>query len=253
MFNDVILSEEQKALVEATNLTNEQYDNFLEHMERIPSVRSPINGKTARLVFEFMEDTGCRVTETIHIKKEDVDFRTRILTVTRPKSEKRCKCSRWKNRDEHSQVKVLEYADTQCDKCHGKGKWKKPQRTTITPRLYWKLREYCDTLKDGERLFPISRISLWTWGKDAGERAGINIFQQKEERLIEGIFLHLFRALCSLRTTRDAKNDLYQTQIVDCKMRHAYDRVGERYNRVDINYLINWENKVYGDITLDLQ
>lgn len=244
----MIMEYEDQALVEATNLTPDQYGNFLNQVERMPSHRSPINGKAARLCFEFMEDTGGRVTETINVKKEDVDFRTRILTVTRPKSEKWCPCSKWKNRDEYSNFKILEYADPKCDKCHGKGKYKKPQRTTITPRLYWKLREYCDTLKEGERLFPISRISLYTWGKEAGNRAGINIFQQKEEKLIEGIFLHLFRALCSLRTTRDAKEDLYQLQLVDCKMRHAYKKVGDRYNRVDINYLINWETKTYSDI-----
>ena len=246
----MILSDENQALIEATNLTAEQYTEFLNQVEKMPSSRSPINGKIARLAFEFMEDTGCRVTETIWVKKEDVDFRTRILTVTRPKTEKKCKCSRWKNKNEYSQVRVLEYADPLCSNCHGKGKWKKPQRTTITPRFYWKLKEYVDTLKEGERLFPISRVSLWTWGWMAGERAGIFIFQQKEERYIEGVFLHMFRALCSLRTTRDAKNDLYQTQLVDCKMRHAFERVGDRYNRVDINYLINWEKKTYEDIII---
>lgn len=245
-----MLSIEDQAMVEATNLTEEQYQNFLSQMEKEPTHRSPINGKIARLAFEFMEDTGCRVTETINVRKEDIDFRTRILTVTRPKSEKRCKCSRWKNRDEHSTRKVLEYADPNCDKCQGKGKWKKPQRTTITPRLYWKLKDYVDFLKPGERLFPVSRVSLWSWGKDAGNRVNINIFQQKDERLIEGVFLHLFRALCSLRTTRDSKDDEFHDQLIDCKMRHAYEKVGDRYNRVDINYLINWESKVYGDIKI---
>ena len=95
-----------------------------------------------------------------------------------------------------------------------------------------------------ELLFPTTRQSFWNWGKAAGRMAEINIFQQKDERLIEGIFLHLFRALCSKRITRDSKEDPYNDQLVQCKLRHGIT-VTDRYTKVDINYLINWERKFY--------
>lgn len=231
---------------EANTLTQEEYQNFLTEIEKLPTRRSPISGKTVRLCIEFMEDTGLRVTETIHVKKEDCDFKTRILTVTHPKVETRCKCSRWKNKNEYSNAKVLEYADPKCTKCHGKGKWKKPQRTTFTPRIYNKLLEYCNTLEDSQLLFGVSRQSLYNWTVEAGERAKIYIFQQKNERKIDGMFVHLFRELCSKRVKMDSKDEPYRDEIVQAKRRDSFDIMADRYTKIDINYLLNWEEKTYG-------
>lgn len=245
-FGSIIMVDfEQQAMVEANELTDEQFQSFLGIMEYTPALRSPITGSSARLLFEFMEDSGLRVTEALHVRKQDLDFRTRILTVIHPKSESKCPCSQWKYASVYNRTRVLEYADPSCDKCHGKGKYKKPQKTTITPRLVAKLLQYTEKMKDDELLWPVSRQSVWRWGKKAGEKAGINIFQQKDNVLIEGIFPHLFRALCSKRTTALAKDDKYKDALVACKMRHSYKTVTDRYTKITINYLISWESKIY--------
>ena len=232
-------------IVAQSDLSPEQFENLLVELEKIPSYQSPINGQVAVLCFRFMEDTGCRVNETIHVKKKDINFKTRILTVTQPNSTSNCKCSKWKNKDDYSRARTLVYADPNCPKCHGKGRWKKPQHTTITPRLIHELEQYCLELKDDELLFPISRVSLWKWGKKAGQNADINIFQQKDEKFIEGVFLHLFRQMCSKRILRDAGLDHYKHELVICKLRHSVQIVTERYTKIDINYLLGWENKIY--------
>lgn len=227
--------------VEAVQLTPEQFSDLLVELEKIPTNRAPISGEIAVLCFRFMEDTGCRVTETINVKKEDINFRTKILTVTQPKTERKCKCATWQYKDVYTRVRVLVHADKNCDKCHGKGKWKKPQRTTFTGRIAKQLEAYCESLQDDEYLFPISRQSLWVWGKKAGENAGIDIFQQKDEKFIEGIFLHLFRQMCALRMLRDGKQDNYKHELVSCKLRHSERIVTDRYTKIDINYLLGWE------------
>jgi len=231
--------------VESNQLTDKQYDDFLNELTKVPTSRAPINGKIAVLAFEFMEDTGCRITETLHVRKQDLNFKTRILTVTYPKSEKQCKCSKWKYKDEYTRSRILVSADKNCNKCNGKGKWKKPQFTTFTPRLSQRLFEYCNTLEEDTLLFPVSRKTMWKWGKKAGMKANLNIFQQKEERLIEGIFLHLFRALCSKRMIKDGKYDDYKDQMIATKLRHSFKAVTDRYTKIDINYLIGWETKTY--------
>lgn len=230
---------------EANTLTEKQYQDFLIEVEKQPSVRSPLSGSAARLCCEFMEDTLLRVSETIAVRKKDIDFRTRILTVINPKVHQKCKCSRWKNKNQYSNVKILEYADPQCPRCHGKGKWKKPQRTTITPRIYNKLYEYCKGLESDDRLFPTSRQSIYNWVIAASEAAHIKIFQQKEERKIEGMFVHLFRELGSKRTKADAKDDRFRDELVQAKRRDSYDKMADRYTKIDINYLLNWEDKTY--------
>lgn len=239
------MDSEKVAYHEANTLTPEEYQRFLTEIEKIPTRRSPISGKTTRLCIEFMEDTGLRVTETTHVKKKDCDFDTRILLVTHPKVETKCKCSRWKNKNDYSNAKVLEYADPKCTTCHGKGKWKKPQRTTFTPRIYKVLREYCNVLDDDQLLFPVSRQSLWNWTKEAGYRANIKIFQQKKDRHIKGMFVHFFRELCSKRVKTDSKDEPYRDELVQCKRRDSYDIMADRYTKIDINYLLNWEAKTY--------
>ncbi len=238
----------EQFLIESNELSPDEYDEFLDELENIPSPRAPIDGEGARLCFEFMEDTGCRITETLHVRKRDIDFRTHIITVTHPKSEKQCKCSKWKYKDEYTRSRVLVSANKKCPMCKGKGKWKKPQRTTFTPRLYAKLDNYTYDLNDNDLLFPVSRKTMWKWGKQAGDNIGLSIFQQKEERLIHGIFLHLFRAMCSKRMIRDAKNDDYKDQLVAVKLRHSFNTVTDRYTKIDINYLYNWEEKTYDDL-----
>lgn len=232
-------------LLESNELSEQQYKDFLVEVEKQPSTRSPLEGKDVVLAFEFMEDTGLRITELLHVKKKDLDFQTRILTVTHPKTERQCKCSTWKYKDLYSRKKVLDKSDKNCKLCHGNGKWKKPQRTTFTPRIHDRMFEYCKSMPDNEYLFPTSRQSMWVWGKKAGIAAGINIFRQLEERKIVGIYNHLFRKLCSKRTTRDAKDNDYKDQLVACKLRHSYQTVTDRYTEIDINYLINWERNRY--------
>lgn len=238
---------EQQAYVEANELTDSQVQAFLSNLEYLPAARAPIHGKGLRLLFEFMEDTGSRVTEALHTRKQDLNFETRIWVVTHPKSESQCPCSRWKYRDLYSRSRILDYADPQCDKCHGKGKYKKPQKTTFTPRLWHKLQDYTKNLKNEDLLWPVSRVSVWRWGKKAGEKAGIRIFQEKENITIKGIFPHLFRALCSKRMAAIAKDDKYKDALVACKMRHSYKVVTDRYTKITIGYLFTFESKIYSD------
>lgn len=236
---------EQQTIYEANQLTDEQLERFFDEVRKQPAKRAPVSGQVVELAFRFMEDTGLRITEMLHVKKKDIDFESRILTVTHPKSEQKCKCSTWEYANQIDvRKKKLKYADPNCPKCKGKGKWKKPQRTTITPRLVPDLQLYCEQLLDDDLLFPGSRQSYWNWGKAAGKLAGLNIFQQKDERVFKGVFNHLFRQLCSKRTTRDAKDDPFQEQLVDTKMRHHMD-LRSIYNRPDINYLLAWEQRKY--------
>jgi len=236
---------EELAMQEANELTDEQFAKFLFYVEQQPAKRAPIDGHAARLAYEFMEDSGLRVTEMLHVRKKDIDFRTRKVSVVYPKTEEKCKCSRWKYQNQYTRRRVLEYADHKCVQCHGKGKYKKTQYTTITPRLWHRLYEFCSTKQDDELLWPTTRQSIWNWGKAAGDKAGIKIFQQKDRIEIEGIFPHLFRALCAKRTIALAANDKYKDAIVACKMRHSYHVVTDRYTKITINYLISWENRIY--------
>lgn len=193
-----------------------------------------------------MEDTGLRITELLHVTLADIDLNHRILVVTHPKTEEKCKCSVWRYQDLYSRKKVLEKANPDCSKCHGRGKYKKPQRTTITPRIIPDLELYTATLSKNNVLFDAHRKTFWEWGKSAGRQAGINIFTQKEEKLIEGIYNHLFRSLCSKRMESDTIGERYRDPLIAKKLRHSDRFMLDRYTKIDINYLLAWEAKKYG-------
>ena len=233
-------------LIESNQLTDQQYHDFLQEIERIPSPRSPIDGETARLLFEFMEDTGLRINEALHVKKDDINFRTSIIQVTHPKSEQQCKCFQMEiQRPEYQDREFLCHQTRSVADVMGKASGRSHKHATFTPRLFAKLDNYTYELKEYDLLFPVHRYTVWRWGKKAGQNIGLDIFQQKDERLIEGIFLHLFRALCSKRMIVDAQQDPFRDQMIAVKMRHSYRTVTDRYTKIDINYLLDWEVKTY--------
>ena len=238
---------EAQAAIEANIITDEQLQDFYAEIEQIPAPRASITGQGTRLLFEYMEDTGGRITETLFTQKKDLNFLTRIWTVTHPKAEQRCKCSTWRYIDMRTRKMVLDTVDKNCPTCKGKGRWKKPQRTTFTPRIVDRLQDYVKDLKDEDYLFDVHRYTVWRWAKEAGKRAGINIFQQKDEKIIYGVFPHLFRALCSKRMIRDAKDNPYRDELLATKRRDAARTgfVADRYTKIDIMYLIRWENQTY--------
>lgn len=238
---------EKEAKIEANNLTEEQLERFYQELNKVPSVRSPLTGDQAVLSFRFMEDTGLRVNEMLHVLKRDISFDTRILTVTMPKVSALCPCAKWEYRDLRTRIRVITETDKSCKKCHGEGRFKQIQNTTITPRLISEIIEYCKDLESDKLLFPVHRSTLWKWAKKAGEEANLDIFQMKKIRRIDGLFLHLFRALCAKRMIKDAVDDPFRDQLIAQKLRHSFASVTDRYTKVDINYLWNWEKKTYGN------
>jgi integrase len=245
---EFIDEEERKSYQKSTELTKEQLHRFYQFVQEQPSWKAPINGKACRLAFEMMEDTGLRITELLHVKKKDIDFESNVILVTHPKSEKDCKCASWEYKDLVSRKKKLVSSDKNCPRCHGRGRWKRPQRTTFTPRFAPKLLEYLQSIVDDEALlFPVHRKTMWQWGKKAGDEAGIKITQYKDEKEIKGIFLHLFRSLCAKRMVIDANDEPYKIELIATKLRHSINSgiVTYRYTKIDINYLREWEARKY--------
>ena len=102
---------EEQAMIEANNLSDLQLKSFYRELRNIPSLRSPLTGDEAILAMMFMEDTGVRVNELGHIKKKDINARTRILTVTEPKVSALCECAHWRYKYLYSRVRIIDHAD----------------------------------------------------------------------------------------------------------------------------------------------
>lgn len=153
-----------------------------------------------------------RVTEMLNLIKSDFDLNHRILTVRNPKT--------------------------------AKGK---VQKTTIPPFQINSLEKFLDQYSDNDRLFPTTRMTVWKYYRNAGRLAGLNIFESQDQRDINNVWTHMLRKSWSkLMENLGAKESL-----IARKLRHSPRSVTQRYTKVDINALLDWEEKHMSTI-LDL-
>ncbi len=89
-----------------------------------------------------------------------------------------------------------------------------------------------------EILFHTSRSTVWYYAKNAGILAGLNIFEEQENKQIHGIWTHLFRKSCAKRMLYDGDSP---KPLVQKKLRHSFREAIDTYIRADINTLLAWE------------
>jgi integrase len=147
---------------------------FLVALEKIKAFsgrpqKPPVGKTTLKILAQLEYGCGLRVTEALNLKKENFDLEHNILTLHNTKTGWK-KCSKCKG------------TGIDCTKCEGIGKLRKVQYTTIPPWLVKPVQWYLNG-KD-EPLFPITRYTVWKYFKEAGQIAGLKIFEQQDERYL---------------------------------------------------------------------
>lgn len=181
----------------------------------------------------FCVACALRPIEAFRSLVEDFDFRNKLLALPKTKTGfRRCKCSKWKKGN------ILLKSDKNCSKCHGLGKYRIVQYTTIWPLASLVLEQYFERKGFGpkDQPFPFYTKIFNNMLKEAGERAGLKILEVKDVRVIKNVTTYIFRHSCS-RIMRDLKAD---RDLRDLKLRHKPDVQG-RYDKYGINDLHKWE------------
>jgi len=229
--------------IQETNfLTTEDFEKFIQTVPDIIPFKQiyqkpPMGSEQFQILYRLMYGEGLRVTEALQLQVKDLDLDNLILTIKSAKTGfKKCKCSKWEKRK-------LVSSDETCDKCHGLGKKRVPQYTTILPNDAVMLRKYIKKyhLKEDDHLFHCTRQTSRKYGKMAAELAGLNIFEQQDEKSIDGFWNHLLRKCRAKQMRRDGAEE----ELVMLKLRHSFSNVTFRYTKPDINYLKAWESKKY--------
>ena len=116
------------------------------------------------------------------------------------------------------------------------------QLATILPYDISPLEKHFATKSKSDKAFPVGRHLLWDYAKDAGRLAGINIGEVQKQKIVDGVWTHLFRKSCSKRMAQlGASRELRMA-----KLRHAMKDAHDAYDRVSIQDLLEWENKQWG-------
>lgn len=193
-------------------------------------------------LFRLVYGCGLRVSEALYVRKSDIDFEKRILVLNNTKTGYK-KCNKCKGQG--------------CEKCNNLGKIRKPQYTTIHPYFLSSLKDYVTSLNGQDLLFNTNRFTVWNYAKQAGKLAGLNVFEQQDERLIEGVWTHLFRKSRAQQMMIDGKSagedSDYLWELVKIKLRHSAkgrdvtfrytNKIGQK---LGLNDLLEWEQKHYG-------
>jgi len=117
------------------------------------------------------------------------------------------------------------------------------QRTTILPYDIPMLEKQIANLSKDDYLFKANRHIVWQYGKDAGNLAGLNIGEIQGKKTIDGVWNHLMRKSCSKRM-----RDLGASrELAMVKLRHVNVGSHDTYDRPDLNAVLIFEDKHFGD------
>lgn len=186
-------------------LTLEEFSLFVNTIPNLHAFisntgRPPMTAQQFQLLFKLMFFSGLRVAEVLKLTKSDFNLEDQTLMVKSNKT--------------------------------------KEQKTTITPNLIGELKEHLEKKLDSNRVFNISRMTVWLYAKNTARVAGLNLFKQQKEREIQGAFTKLFRNSCERYMLNNGAN----SDLVDLKLRSSS---GTNYGRQTLNDLKKWERRIY--------
>lgn len=167
----------------------------------------------ARLSFEC----GLRVSESLHLRKQDFDLDHRILTLIDPKTAKGSK-----------------------------------QFTSILPYSISKLEKFLNSFKEDENPFPTTRGTIWRYYKNCSTIAGMDIFTIRETQVIKGAWTHMMRNSCSRMYESAGASE----SLINKKLRWKPNTMQQRYNRVEIADVLEFDKihfsnlarQIHGDV-----
>ena len=141
-------------------------------------------------LFRSLYGSGLRVSEALHLKKQDIDLNHRLLTITKAKTGYN-------------------------------------QRTTILPYDIPMMEKQLDPLSKNDFVFNADRHIVWQYAKNAGNLAGLNIGEIQTRKTIDGVWNHLMRKSCSKRMRElGASRELAMVKLrhVNIGSHDTYDR-----------------------------
>lgn len=224
-------------MYEASNyLSPQKFKLFIDIIPRLHHFhedyqKPPMTAYEFQMLYKIVYNCALRVSEGLNINAEDFDISHKTLHLPNTKTGWRnCKCSKWKK-------KKLIKVDKDCDKCHGKGKVRVSQKTSIGPMLIDDLDKFLNG-RTG-KLFHCHRSTIWKYGKEAGRLAGLEMFEEQNQRSIDGVWTHLFRKSYSKLMEELGASP----SLIMLKGRWKPKQMYQTYTKPDLGYLIAWEYK----------
>jgi integrase/recombinase XerD len=226
--------------------------------EEIVTIESEATNLRDRLLIHILFRLGCRISEALALKVEDIDFTQGTITIKHLKSRLKLSCPNCGAR--------LGKSHTYCPKCGAKvekavTEEKERRRLRTLPvdiETLGILREYIDrggpTLKDGKRLiFGIKRHRAWQIVKGCAEKAGLPKLVNPETAKLHNVSPHRLRDAFAVHAVKldDSGDGL---RLLQEHLGHQSFNTTAKYRKVAGEehrewYQRLWSKKTNGDVT----
>lgn len=202
-----------------------------------------------RLLIRLLFHLGCRISEALAIKVDDVDLSQSTITITHLKARLRLSCTKCGQR--------IGRSHTFCPKCGGKieqahAEERQHHRQRILPvdsETLKMLREYIErggpVVRDGRRLlFGINRHRAWQIVKDCAERAGLPKLVNPETGRMHNVSPHRFRDAFAVHAVKldDSADGL---RLLQEHLGHASFNTTARYRKISGEEHRDWYQKLW--------
>ena len=203
-----------------------------------------------KLLIRLLFRTGCRVSEALALKVEDVDFDHGTITIQHLKTSLKLSCT--------SCCQRLGRSHTFCPKCGSKvekaqAEEQKHHRQRVLPadsQTLIALREYVDrggpVLRGGKRLiFGINRHRAWQVVRNCAKKAGLPNLINPETGKIHGVSPHRLRDAFATHAVKlnDSGDGL---RLLQEHLGHASFNTTAKYRKVAGGEQRDWYDKLWG-------
>ena len=197
-----------------------------------------------RLLIRLLFRLGCRISEALAVRVEDIDFIQATVTILHLKSRIRLSCP-------HCQAR-LGKSHSYCPKCGAevtqpvaRAQERKKQRSLpLDSNTLEMLHDFIRRDKTKGLIFQINRHRAWQIVGDCAERAGLPPLMNPETGKVHGVSPHKLRdALAVLAVQRDDSTD--SLRMLQEQLGHASIATTMRYRKVAGKELKDWYTRLW--------
>jgi len=212
--------------------------------EEVERLEEAVTCLRDRLLIRLLFRLGCRVSEALTLKVQDIDFSQGTVTIQHLKSRLRLSCP-------HCQAR-LGKSHHFCPQCGAevvepvaKAKQGRRQRTLpLDPETLEMLRDFIHRDATKGLIFRINRHRAWQVVKECAERAGLPKLMNPETGKVHGVSPHKLRdAFAVMAVQKDDSTD--SIRMLQEQLGHANIGTTMRYRKVAGKELRDWYSRLW--------
>ena len=198
-----------------------------------------------RLLIRLLARLGCRISEALALRVEDIDFNAGTVTILHLKSRLRLSCPHCRARLGKSH-RFCPRCGTEVNEPLARAQESKRQRTLpLDTDTLEMLRDFIQRDKTKGLIFGINRHRAWQIIRECAGRAGLPLLVNPETGKVHGVSPHKLRdAFAVMAVQKDDSTD--SIRMLQEQLGHVSIGTTMRYRKVAGKELKDWYSRLWG-------